>query len=222
MARGRQTGGVDVTAMEMTKWFDTNYHYIVPELERGMKFRFSSRKPIEHYAEAKEQGIQTKPVLVGPLTFLLQGKCRGRGVRPPRAARRPRRGLRGGARRARQGRRGVGPVRRAGAGRGPHPGGAGRARARLHQARRRRGCAQDRDRHLLRPRRRGIPGARAPARGRRLARLRVRPAQPRARRQARLAGGQDAVRRRRQRPQRMDQRPRREPRPARGAARARG
>ena len=77
MARGRQTGGVDVTAMEMTKWFDTNYHYIVPELERGMKFRFSSRKPIEHYEEAKELGIQTKPVLVGPLTFLLQGKCAG-------------------------------------------------------------------------------------------------------------------------------------------------
>ena len=77
MARGRQTGGVDVTAMEMTKWFDTNYHYIVPELERGMKFRFSSRKPIEHYEEAKALGIQTKPVLVGPLTFLLQGKCAG-------------------------------------------------------------------------------------------------------------------------------------------------
>ena len=77
MARGRQTGGVDVTAMEMTKWFDTNYHYIVPELERGMSFRFSSRKPLEQYAEAKEQGIQTKPVLVGPLTFLLQGKVSG-------------------------------------------------------------------------------------------------------------------------------------------------
>ena len=77
MARGRQTGGVDVTAMEMTKWFDTNYHYIVPELERGMKFRFSSRKPLEHYAEAKELGIQTKPVLVGPLTFLLQAKSAG-------------------------------------------------------------------------------------------------------------------------------------------------
>jgi 5-methyltetrahydropteroyltriglutamate--homocysteine methyltransferase len=77
MARGRQTGGVDVTAMEMTKWFDTNYHYIVPELERGMKFRFSSRKPLEQYAEAKELGIQTKPVLVGPLTFLLQGKVSG-------------------------------------------------------------------------------------------------------------------------------------------------
>ena len=77
MARGRQAGGVDVTAMEMTKWFDTNYHYIVPELERGMKFRFSSRKPLEHYEEAKALGIQTKPVLVGPLTFLLQAKVAG-------------------------------------------------------------------------------------------------------------------------------------------------
>ena len=77
MARGRQAGGVDVTAMEMTKWFDTNYHYIVPELERGMKFRFSSRKPLEHFEEAKALGIQTKPVLVGPLTFLLQGKATG-------------------------------------------------------------------------------------------------------------------------------------------------
>jgi 5-methyltetrahydropteroyltriglutamate--homocysteine methyltransferase len=75
MARGRQTGGVDVTAMEMTKWFDTNYHYIVPELRRGQKFRFSSRKVLDSYQEAKELGIQTKPVLVGPLTFLLQGKA---------------------------------------------------------------------------------------------------------------------------------------------------
>src|ERR687887_510848 len=75
MARGRQAGGVDVTAMEMTKWFDTNYHYIVPELERGMSFRLSSRKPFDEYQEAKELGIETKPVLIGPLTFLLQGKC---------------------------------------------------------------------------------------------------------------------------------------------------
>jgi 5-methyltetrahydropteroyltriglutamate--homocysteine methyltransferase len=74
MARGRQGGGVDVTAMEMTKWFDTNYHYIVPELRRGMEFRFSSRKPLDHYREAKELGIETKPVLVGPLSFLLLGK----------------------------------------------------------------------------------------------------------------------------------------------------
>jgi 5-methyltetrahydropteroyltriglutamate--homocysteine methyltransferase len=75
MARGRQGDGVDVTAMEMTKWFDTNYHYIVPELEQGMSFRLSSRKPFDSYQEAKELGIETKPVLIGPLTFLLQGKC---------------------------------------------------------------------------------------------------------------------------------------------------
>jgi 5-methyltetrahydropteroyltriglutamate--homocysteine methyltransferase len=77
MARGRQGDGIDVTAMEMTKWFDTNYHYIVPELERGMKFKLSSRKPFDEYKEAKELGIETKPVLIGPLTFLLQGKCAG-------------------------------------------------------------------------------------------------------------------------------------------------
>jgi len=77
MARGRQTGGVDVTALEMTKWFDTNYHYIVPELEREMTFTFSARKPLDEYAEAKALGIQTKPVLVGPLSFLLLAKCAG-------------------------------------------------------------------------------------------------------------------------------------------------
>jgi 5-methyltetrahydropteroyltriglutamate--homocysteine methyltransferase len=77
MARGRQTDGVDVTAMEMTKWFDTNYHYIVPELTKGMSFRLASRKPFDQYQEAKELGIETKPVLIGPLTFLLQGKCAG-------------------------------------------------------------------------------------------------------------------------------------------------
>src|SRR5919109_4137463 len=77
MARGRQAEGVDVTAMEMTKWFDTNYHYIVPELERGMRFRLASSKPFDEYREAAEQGVRTKPVLIGPLTFLLLGKCVG-------------------------------------------------------------------------------------------------------------------------------------------------
>src|SRR5512144_3176527 len=62
MARGVQQKGRDVTAMEMTKWFDTNYHYIVPELERGMAFKLSSRKPFDEYREAKDLGIQTKPV----------------------------------------------------------------------------------------------------------------------------------------------------------------
>lgn len=74
MARGRQTEGQDVVAMEMTKWFNTNYHYIVPELRPDTQFALSSDKPFEHYREAKDLGIQTVPTLVGPLTFLLLGK----------------------------------------------------------------------------------------------------------------------------------------------------
>src|SRR6266699_1212703 len=76
MARGVQTGGRDVTAMEMTKWFDTNYHYIVPEFEPGQAFRLSSSKPVDEFLEAKALGIITKPVLIGPVTFLLLGKTR--------------------------------------------------------------------------------------------------------------------------------------------------
>ena len=74
MARGRQAGGVDVTAMEMTKWFDTNYHYIVPELGPDSVFSLSSSKPFDEFDEAKALGIVTKPVLLGPVTFLLLGK----------------------------------------------------------------------------------------------------------------------------------------------------
>ncbi|MBA2566682.1 MAG: 5-methyltetrahydropteroyltriglutamate--homocysteine S-methyltransferase [Thermoleophilaceae bacterium] len=74
MARGRQSEGLDVTAMEMTKWFDTNYHYIVPELGPGTRFRLSSSKPFDELAEATEQGAPTKPVLVGPVTYLLLAK----------------------------------------------------------------------------------------------------------------------------------------------------
>src|SRR5213595_2968514 len=76
MARGVQSGGRDVTAMEMTKWFDTNYHYIVPEFEPGQAFRLSSSKPVDDFQEAKALGIHTKPVLIGPVTFLLLGKAR--------------------------------------------------------------------------------------------------------------------------------------------------
>ncbi len=75
MARGRQESGVDVTAMEMTKWFDTNYHYIVPELAPGTSFSLSSTKPFDEHAEAMEElGIDTVPVIVGPVSFLLLGK----------------------------------------------------------------------------------------------------------------------------------------------------
>jgi 5-methyltetrahydropteroyltriglutamate--homocysteine methyltransferase len=74
MARGRQTEGQDVVAMEMTKWFDTNYHYIVPELSAGMEFSLSGDKPWKEFAEAAGMGIPTVPVLVGPVSFLLLGK----------------------------------------------------------------------------------------------------------------------------------------------------
>ncbi len=77
MARGSQGKGRDVTAMEMTKWFDTNYHYIVPELERGQPFRMASAKPANEYREAKAAGIDATTVLIGPLTFLLLAKTRG-------------------------------------------------------------------------------------------------------------------------------------------------
>src|SRR6266581_4558645 len=70
MARGVQSGGRDVTAMEMTKWFDTNYHYLVPEFEPGQSFRLSSSKPVDEFQEAKALGIHTKPVLIGPVTFV--------------------------------------------------------------------------------------------------------------------------------------------------------
>jgi len=65
-----------VPALEMTKWFDTNYHYMVPELARDQTFSLASRKPIEEYLEAKALGYQTRPVLVGPVTFLKLAKCK--------------------------------------------------------------------------------------------------------------------------------------------------
>jgi 5-methyltetrahydropteroyltriglutamate--homocysteine methyltransferase len=75
MARGRQTDNQDVTAMEMTKWFDTNYHYLVPELGPETQFSLSSSKPFDEHAEAMEEvGIDTVPVLIGPVSFLLLSK----------------------------------------------------------------------------------------------------------------------------------------------------
>ncbi|MBU3822344.1 5-methyltetrahydropteroyltriglutamate--homocysteine S-methyltransferase [Flavobacteriaceae bacterium XHP0103] len=74
MARGLQNDHIDVTAMEMTKWFDTNYHYIVPEFEKHQTFSYFSKKVVEEYKEALALGIKTKPVLIAPVTFLLLGK----------------------------------------------------------------------------------------------------------------------------------------------------
>jgi len=74
MARGAQKDGIDVTAMEMTKWFDTNYHYIVAEFNKNQKFRLSSTKIFNDYLEAKNLGIETRPTIIGPVSFLLLGK----------------------------------------------------------------------------------------------------------------------------------------------------
>lgn len=87
MARG--TTGTDegcghahgsVTAGEMTKWFDTNYHYIVPELEPGQRLALGRRKIVDEYREARAQGFETRPVLLGPVTWLSLAK--GHGIEP--------------------------------------------------------------------------------------------------------------------------------------------
>ncbi|KAK9155005.1 hypothetical protein Sjap_002485 [Stephania japonica] len=70
MARGNSS----VPAMEMTKWFDTNYHFIVPELGPDTKFSYASHKAVNEYKEAKALGIDTVPVLVGPVSYLLLSK----------------------------------------------------------------------------------------------------------------------------------------------------
>lgn len=84
MARGT-TGSEDgcghahgaVTAGEMTKWFDTNYHYIVPEIEPGQKLALGRLKVVDEFREAREAGFETRPVLVGPVTWLSLAKAHG-------------------------------------------------------------------------------------------------------------------------------------------------
>ncbi|WP_326834021.1 5-methyltetrahydropteroyltriglutamate--homocysteine S-methyltransferase [Amycolatopsis rhabdoformis] len=77
-ARGVQ----DEPALEMTKWFDTNYHYLVPELGPDSRFRLTGTKPLDEVREARELGIETRPVLVGPVTFLLLSKATRPGFEP--------------------------------------------------------------------------------------------------------------------------------------------
>ncbi|WP_343680589.1 5-methyltetrahydropteroyltriglutamate--homocysteine S-methyltransferase [Chryseobacterium arthrosphaerae] len=74
MARGYQKDGLDITAMEMTKWFDTNYHYIVPEFYKNQQFKLSSDKIFNEFAGARQAGINAKPVIIGPVSYLLLGK----------------------------------------------------------------------------------------------------------------------------------------------------
>lgn len=74
MAHGEQNQQDDVIAMEMTKWFDTNYHYIVPEFVANQTFSLFDTKVVDEFAEALALGIKTKPVLIGPVSYLLLGK----------------------------------------------------------------------------------------------------------------------------------------------------
>ena len=69
-------GGHEVAPLEMTKWFDTNYHYLVPEFEPRLSFRLASTAAIDAFSEALALGIRTRPVLLGPVSFLLLGKSK--------------------------------------------------------------------------------------------------------------------------------------------------
>lgn len=74
--------GHGVPALEMTKWFDTNYHYMVAEFTAGQRFELASTKPVDEYREAKALGYQTRPVLLGPVTFLKLGKAKDPSLDP--------------------------------------------------------------------------------------------------------------------------------------------
>ncbi len=70
-----------VAALELTKWFDTNYHYLVPEFEPNPSFRVASTKAVDEFKEAKALGVHTRPVLLGPVSFLLLGKTKRPNIR---------------------------------------------------------------------------------------------------------------------------------------------
>ncbi|MFC3650187.1 5-methyltetrahydropteroyltriglutamate--homocysteine S-methyltransferase [Dyella humi] len=70
MARGNR----ELHALEMTKWFDTNYHYLVPELHAGQRFRLTVNKPLNEWLEARALGLDARPVLLGPVSFLRLSK----------------------------------------------------------------------------------------------------------------------------------------------------
>ncbi|KAL5488076.1 MET6 [Sanghuangporus weigelae] len=81
MGRGRQADGVDVPASEMKKWFDSNYHYVVPELSEATEFKLLFNKAREEFSEAKAEGIITRPVVLGPISYLILAKA-GRDASP--------------------------------------------------------------------------------------------------------------------------------------------
>ncbi|WP_425903757.1 5-methyltetrahydropteroyltriglutamate--homocysteine S-methyltransferase [Agrobacterium radiobacter] len=79
---GHSHHGHGVPALEMTKWFDTNYHYMVPEVSEDQHFVLTSQKPVDHFLEAKALGIHTRPVILGPVTLLKLAKAREAAFKP--------------------------------------------------------------------------------------------------------------------------------------------
>lgn len=77
LGRGRAPTGEPAAAAEMTKWFNTNYHYMVPEFTKGQQFRLSWTQILEEVDEALALGHKVKPVLLGPVTYLWLGKVKG-------------------------------------------------------------------------------------------------------------------------------------------------
>ncbi|SHF54451.1 methionine synthase (B12-independent) [Microbulbifer donghaiensis] len=77
VARGRAPSGEPVAASAMTKWFDTNYHYLVPEFSTGQQFALDSDWLLDEVREAQSQGYKAKPVVIGPLTYLWLGRAEG-------------------------------------------------------------------------------------------------------------------------------------------------
>ncbi len=82
MARGVQRPGLDASALEMTKWFDTNYHYLVPEFVADQRFRLASDKPLRALEAGQAAGVEARVVLLGPLSYLLLGKAKVDGLDP--------------------------------------------------------------------------------------------------------------------------------------------
>ncbi|EUD05635.1 5-methyltetrahydropteroyltriglutamate--homocysteine S-methyltransferase [Providencia alcalifaciens] len=77
VARGRAPTGKPAAAGEMTKWFNTNYHYIVPEFQQGQQFKLSWNQLFDEVDEALKLGHKVKPVVIGPITYLWLGKVKG-------------------------------------------------------------------------------------------------------------------------------------------------
>lgn len=77
VARGRAPTGKPAAAGEMTKWFNTNYHYIVPEFQQGQQFKLSWNQLFDEVDEALKLGHNVKPVVIGPITYLWLGKVKG-------------------------------------------------------------------------------------------------------------------------------------------------